>query len=116
VLGGAGIAVSTRTRCIEAALALALYLTSAAVQRGTYLRCGGQPAHRDVWTATEADALTAGFFRNTLETIEKAYLRPRYDGYIERQNRCGRAVHNWLSAGASDGVTELTSTLAECFG
>ena len=95
-LGGTGVAVSARSKACDAAVAVALDLASPATQRGIYAAAGGQPAHRDAWTDPEANSATHGFFRNTIATLDAAYLRPRFDGYIEFQESAGRLVRACL--------------------
>ncbi len=96
VLGGTGIAVSARCRHPELAVAYAAHVAGADVQRGVYVTAGGQPAHRAAWTDPAADALCGGFFTDTVATLEAAWLRPRYDGFLTVQDEGGDAVHAHL--------------------
>ena len=41
------------------------------------------------------------FYRDTLPTLDDAYLRPRYDGYIPFQDRAGEVVHAYLRDGGN---------------
>lgn len=100
ILGGVGLAVSAATKHPEAAIAYARYVASPEIQRGLYVEAGGQPGHRSAWTDPEANALTHGFFANTLATLDASYLRPRYLGYMEVQERAGHLLHDWLTADA----------------
>jgi multiple sugar transport system substrate-binding protein len=112
ILGGAGIAVSATTAFPEVAVELCRFLTSSEIQAGTYVRTGGQPAHRAAWNDDRANELTNGFFSNTLDTIESSYLRPRHLGYVEAQNECGRLLHEWLFSGARGDAAELAAVFA----
>lgn len=96
ILGGAGIAVSAATANPAAAAAYAAHVASPAVQRGVYFAAGGQPGHRAAWLDGGINAAASGFFRDTLETLDNAYLRPRYDGYLAVQEGGGEAIHRWL--------------------
>lgn len=111
ILGGAGIAVSATTAFPEVAVELCRFLTSPEVQAGTYVRTGGQPAHRAAWTDDRANELTNGFFLDTLGTIEGSYLRPRHPGYVEAQNECARLVHDWLFGGVRRDAAVLAAVL-----
>jgi multiple sugar transport system substrate-binding protein len=100
-LGGAGIAVSAHSRDRAAACALAAHTASGPIQRGVYFRGGGQPGHRSAWTSPEVNAAAPGFFAATLPSLDRATLRPRYDGFLTWQERAGMAIHRHL-AGAGE--------------
>jgi len=84
-LAGTGLAVSAHTRHAAAALVYAQYVADGATQAGIYAAGGGQPAHRRAWEDVAVNALTGDFFRDTRATNESAYMRPRFDGYIDFQ-------------------------------
>lgn len=84
-LGGTGLAVSARTRHAEAALAYVRFVAEGETQAGVYADSGGQPAHRRAWLDAENNRQTQDYFRTTLLTVETAYMRPRFDGYIDFQ-------------------------------
>ena len=98
-LGGAGLAVSAASAHPDAACAYAAFVAAAETQRTTYVSGGGQPAHRAAWTDAEIDASTGGFFGDTIDAVEMAYLRPRNDGFLAFQDRAGALVHAWLREG-----------------
>jgi len=106
-LGGTGLAVTQR--CTGEALALAVefaaYVCSPAVQRGMYALDGGQPGHRSAWLDDACNSLTSNFFRDTLQTLDEAYLRPRHAGAIPFQDEASVAVHEYLKAGGDPGPT-----------
>lgn len=97
VLGGTGLAISRRCRHLAEALALVRYLTSPAVQKVMALEAG-QPARRSIWLDPEVNDHCDGFYRRTLATIEHAYLRPRFPGYIRFQREGGELVGDYLRA------------------
>jgi len=98
-LGGAGLAISRYTREREVAAKYASFVASPAVQRGVYFDAGGQPGHRTAWTDAEVNRRSGGFFEKTLQTIDEAYLRPRFDSYLEFQDAAGPIVHRYLANG-----------------
>jgi multiple sugar transport system substrate-binding protein len=102
-LGGTGLAISRRCTgaALEAAVAYAQEVASPACQTGLYTLSGGQPGHRAAWTDPTLNALTNGFFADTLPTLDEAYLRPRYDGYIPFQDQAGEVVRDYLREGGS---------------
>lgn len=98
-LGGAGLAVSSSTAQREAASAYAAFVASGPVQRTVYIDGGGQPGHRSAWIDRSLNEATEGFFADTLDALDAAYLRPRYDGYLGFQDEAGDLVHGFLRTG-----------------
>ncbi|HZP80697.1 MAG TPA: extracellular solute-binding protein [Chthonomonadaceae bacterium] len=107
-LGGTGLAISARCPHREVAAAYAQYVASPDCQRGLYFTSGGQPGHRQAWLDPAVNAASNDFFFDTLPTLDTAYLRPRYDGYIPFQDQGGPLVQRYLRAGG-----DPRSTLAE---
>jgi multiple sugar transport system substrate-binding protein len=100
-LGGTGLAISAYCEHKEIAVAYAQYVNSALIQRTLYVENGGQPGHRSVWLDEAANTRTNNFFRDTLKTLEHAYLRPRYDGYLHFQDAGGPVVRDYLAHGGN---------------
>jgi multiple sugar transport system substrate-binding protein len=98
-LGGAGLAVSASSAHAEAACAYAAFTAAPDVQRTIYVDGGGQPGHRAAWTDPSLNASTGGFFADTLDALDAAYLRPRYDGFLMFQEEAGALVHGHLGDG-----------------
>lgn len=96
LLGGAGLAITTACRDPAAAAAFASWVCGAAVQAGTFTAAGGQPGNRAAWRDPRNDDLTNGFFRDTLRTLEHAYVRPRDAGFVAFQEYSGRRIHQFL--------------------
>jgi multiple sugar transport system substrate-binding protein len=105
VLGGTGIAVSAFTRHPKLAVDYAFWIAGADCQKGLYTASGGQPGHATAWEDQACNSLTGNFFRNTRATLESAWLRPRYDGYMGLQDRAGDIVHACLRGEAGVAVT-----------
>jgi multiple sugar transport system substrate-binding protein len=95
-LGGTGLAISRRCQDLDLAIAYARFVASPDCQRGLYVRAGGQPGHRAAWLDPVVNAGAGDFYRDTLPTLDEAYLRPRYCGYIPFQDRAGEMVHAHL--------------------
>jgi multiple sugar transport system substrate-binding protein len=95
-LGGTGLAVSARCTHKQAALSYARFVTSSECQRTLYPYSGGQPAHRSAWTDDLLNHHCADFFRMTIAAVERAYVRPRYDGYIPFQDKAGILLYEFL--------------------
>jgi multiple sugar transport system substrate-binding protein len=115
LLGGAGIAVSARTRHPDEAIAHAFWLDSAEVQEGVYYDGGGQPGNAVAWESDRTNADSLDFFRGTRRTLEGAYLRPRAARYIELQDALSPLVTLALAGGLDDAqlVSRLNDGVAD---
>ncbi len=96
VLGGTGIAVSAQCTRKEEAIAFCLFVAGRACQSHLYGMCGGQPASRAAWHDTLLNRISGDFFQRTLSSIESAYVRPRYAGYVELQWTAGGTITGFL--------------------
>lgn len=105
-LGGTGLAIAAGCAHTEMALEYAQYVASPNCQRTLYFQSGGQPGHRSAWLDAEVNRASHNYFKHTLAVLDRAYLRPRYDGYIHFQDQAGVLVHEFLRQGG-DGETTL---------
>lgn len=101
VLGGTGIAVSAACVRKEEALAFCLFVAGRECQSHLYGVCGGQPANNAAWHNPLLNQISGNFFERTLASIEYAYVRPRYPGYIALQKAAGGAVARFLQGEAA---------------
>jgi len=101
VLGGTGIAVSARTRLLDAALDFAYWVASAEIQRGPYAAAGGQPGHANAWEDPEVNAAAGNFYAATRATLDGAWLRPRHNGYVGFQQAASLRLNEALLGGES---------------
>ncbi len=93
-LGGAGIAVSSKTRHPQECMDYAAFTASPEVQRGLYFQAGGQPGHRSAWTDETVNAASMEFFKDTLQTLDEAILRPQSPGYMGFQDAVTPIAHD----------------------
>jgi multiple sugar transport system substrate-binding protein len=111
-LGGTGLAISAHCSHPDLAARYAQYVASGEIQRSLYVDAGGQPGHRSAWLDDHANFLTADFFRRTLPALDRAYLRPRYDGYLHLQDHAGEVIRDYLFRGGHErSVLERLDTL-----
>ncbi|HEX3624994.1 MAG TPA: extracellular solute-binding protein [Verrucomicrobiae bacterium] len=96
VLGGTGVAMSTKCRNPEIALDYASFIAGATMQRTLYVHAGGQPSHSSAWSDPSTDALCGNFFSGTITAQEEAFVRPRYSGYVPLQTTGGTALQEAL--------------------
>jgi len=108
-LGGTGIAVSASSPNKELALQFAVEIASPFCQQTFYAEHGGQPGHRAAWTSEWTNGLTSGYFRDTLQTLDESYMRPRYHGYLHFQDEAGDGVQQYLQHGGNE--KEVLSTM-----
>jgi multiple sugar transport system substrate-binding protein len=104
-LGGAGMAISAHSPHARIAAGYLAWTMSAEVQGGLFTNAGGQPGHRGAWLADEPNRVTNHYFADTLPTLDAAWVRPRYPGYIAFQDAASLAVHACLK-----GETTTAST------
>ncbi len=115
ILGGAGLAVSSRCSDAEAAAAYSLWVAQASTQRGLYFQSGGQPANAVAWDDNEVNRASHDFFRNTRQTMERSWLRPRYAGSLDLQDEGGHVVNAFLSDPSAD-KTAVVKRLNDLYG
>lgn len=107
-IGGTGIAVSSSAAHKKEAVDFAAWICSPGIQRTLYVQHGGQPGHRSAWLDEQANALTNNFFKNLLPTMDRGYMRPRYNGYLQFQDEAGQPLQDYLL-----GKTSAASVLQE---
>jgi multiple sugar transport system substrate-binding protein len=112
-LGGAGLAVSRTCPHPESALAYAEFTASPVIQKTLYAQAGGQPAHRAAWLDPVLNAATTNFFADTLSTLDSAWVRPRFPGFIAFQDTASKLVHDYLVHGGpeSDVISRMNIAL-----
>ena len=102
MLGGTGVAISKLSTHQAEAIAFAKWLTSPEHQRGAYFREGGQPASLSAWTDSSVNVAADGFFSDTLQTLQTAYVRPRFDGFVRFFEAAGIEINRCLRGEAKD--------------
>jgi len=100
-LGGAGIAVSSRSKHPRACMDIAMFMASPEVQKGVYFQAGGQPGHRAAWTDASVNSACGDFFRDTLATLDEALLRPQFPGYMGFQDEATPVAHDCVAGKTS---------------
>jgi len=104
-IGGTGLAVSAFSRYKNEAVDFAMMVCSGEFQRTLYVQNGGQPGHLAAWKDELANRCTHDFFRNVLPAMERGYMRPRYNGYLEFQDKAGDPLRECLLFGADEEKT-----------
>lgn len=100
-IGGTGLSISAFSQHKEIALQFAEMVTSGLFQSTFYVEHGGQPGHRNAWKSKQANRLTHNFFHTLLPTMQRGYMRPRYNGYLHFQDAAGEPLHHFLLEGGN---------------
>ncbi len=102
-IGGVGIALTKHLTVeqLPVAVAFVKYLASPEVQRGIYTQADGQPASRAAWLDEGNNRLTNNFFRNTICTLDKGFLRPKTALWNEFQEAASKQLFRQVSDGLS---------------
>jgi len=103
-LGGTGIAVSASSAFPDEAVKFAEWIVSPEIQRTIYTETGGQPGHRGAWECSIVNGNTNNYFKNTLPALDRAYVRPRYNGYLQFQDHAGIPIWQFLRDGGNPAV------------
>lgn len=103
-IGGTAMGISRYGAHQEAALAFARFVASDEVQRSLVASNHGQPGGLSGWQDADMDTRYNGFFSIVSPTMEAAWVRPRYKGYVEFQRRGGEIVTDALRAGEEAAV------------
>jgi multiple sugar transport system substrate-binding protein len=99
-LGGTGIALTRRCRLAPELAGHLAWLLDPATQTTFIPGREGQPSARAAWSDPLLDASSGGFYSGTLRTIEAAWVRPRFPGYVEFQSRGSELIRDGLAAHA----------------
>ena len=95
-LGGTGIGISKRCEIKPALLDHLRWLMSPQAQCSFIPDHDGQPSLRVAWGDAVVNARWGDFYRNTYQTLEAAYVRPRHNGAIAFQTAASEAIRDTL--------------------
>ncbi len=114
-LGGTGLAISTGCQAVDVARDYAMFTADPGIQRTLFFENGGQPGHRSAWLDAEVNRRANNFFLNTLPALDRAYLRPRFPGYLHFQDLAGAPIREYLMHGgdAKAVLAKLKALFAE---
>ncbi|MGO4771187.1 ABC transporter substrate-binding protein [Flavobacterium sp. W22_SRS_FK3] len=111
-LGGTGLAVSSFSQHIPEAIKYAEFTGSSQVQQNIFADNGGQPGHLQAWKSDRINSVTHDYFKNTLPSLERAFLRPRYSGHMYFQDHAGDVVRDYLINGGNEAqILEIMNAL-----
>ena len=96
-LGGTGIALTRLSEPTQALLDHLRWLMSTPAQTRFIPQHDGQPASRPAWTSEAVNTASDGFYRSTLATIEGAWVRPRFAGYVAFQSNASALLRDSIA-------------------
>ncbi|MET1016904.1 MAG: hypothetical protein ABWX76_08805 [Leifsonia flava] len=106
-IGGTGIAVTRRTEPTEDLLDHLRWLLAPDTQSAFIPQHAGQPSARAAWLDPAVDDAAHGFYSDTLATIEGAWVRPRFPGYVPFQSHASAIIRVGLTANPEQALDEL---------
>lgn len=98
-LGGTGLAISSRAEVSPSLIDHIVWLMSPEAQTGFIPQNDGQPSLRVAWHDADVNAQWGNFYRNTARTLEAAWVRPRFDGYIAFQSKASALLRDAFENG-----------------
>ncbi|MGR5260042.1 extracellular solute-binding protein [Vibrio astriarenae] len=113
IIGGTGIAISSKCAHPELAKEFAFSLAGEELQKSIYFERDGQPAHKAAWLDESVNKASNQFFKDTLTTIENSWLRPRYNGFLYLADVGGDLVNEFLEGKHS--VEDVIQGLEEAY-
>lgn len=109
MLGGTGLAISVECANKKIATDYAAFVAAASTQKEIFFYSGGQPGHRGAWVDDSCNAFCNDFFKDTLPVLDRAFVRPRFSGYLDFQDNAGYPIHDFLRQGGD--AKQLLKTL-----
>lgn len=100
-IGGTGLAVSANSGNKETAIQFTQWISSGECQSTFYIQNGGQPGHLSAWIDKDVNLLCNNFFINILPSMERGYIRPKYNGYLHFQDHAGKPLQDFLLLGGN---------------
>ncbi|CAB4887686.1 unannotated protein [freshwater metagenome] len=112
-IGGAGLAVTNRRSISPELVAYVAWLVSADTQTNFIPSHDGQPALASAWRDPNLNRQSAGFYANTLTTIQGAQVRPRFAGYAVYQEYASARIREGLVSG--EATTDILKDIRVSF-
>lgn len=113
IIGGTGIAISTRAKLTDALRDHLLWLMSPQTQKEFIPANDGQPGLECAWQDSNVNAPWGGFYENTIKTLQSATIRPRHKGYIPFQSHASAYLRDAFSKKVS--AAKIANELTDMF-
>lgn len=102
MIGGVGLSISSKCKAPEVAAEFIKMTCSADFQKTDFVDNFGQPGYRGAWTDERVNDLSYGFYEDTLDTMDYGSMRPRFNGYIEFQEKAGKMIRQFFMDNQSE--------------
>lgn len=96
MIGGVGLSISSKCEHKDVAAEFLMMTMSEEFQKGTFADNCGQPGHRMAWLNEKVNEKSNNFYKDTLQTMDFGSMRPRFNGYIDFQEKAGRMIRNFI--------------------
>lgn len=111
-VGGTGLALSARCSPSPLLLDHLRWLMDRRTQATFIPARSGQPSARSAWMNPLVNAAAENFYLSTLSTMERAWLRPRFPGYIPFQTAASALLRHSLATDSNfDGTLDALNDL-----
>ncbi|ACT60370.1 integral membrane protein [Hirschia baltica] len=97
-IGGTGIALSANCTPSPQLIKHLIDMLNGVSQHTLIPENNGQPSLRSAWKDDSINQASGDFYKNTLDTIDTAYVRPRFNGYIQFQSEASQLLRANLQA------------------
>lgn len=116
-IGGAGLAVTNRRSVSPELVAYIAWLVSSDTQTNFIPSHDGQPARASAWRNPELNLESAGFYTDTMITIQGSQVRPRFAGYAAYQDNASARIREGLIDGEepTDIVKDIRVSFSQGF-
>ena len=104
-IGGAGVGITLACRDLAGAQAYVKHLATAGTQRDIFAANAGQPARSEAWSDPAIDVAFGGYFSSVRDTVEQAWMRPRFDGYSQLEQDLAQLLQQHFAGDASVAAT-----------
>jgi multiple sugar transport system substrate-binding protein len=96
ILGGVGLGISSNCKYINEAVDYVKFVADPFVQETIFTKHGGQPGNLNAWKNEDNNILCHDFFKNTINTLQNAYLRPQHPLWNNFQEQGSELLHAGL--------------------
>lgn len=104
VIGGTGLAVTTRSEPSEALVDMLAWLMHPLTQATVIPEHAGQPAAANAWSNPEVNGRAGNFYSATRQTLDQSWVRPRLPGFTAFQNAASGLLRERIAAGDPAGA------------
>ncbi|QGA68103.1 extracellular solute-binding protein [Sulfolobus sp. E11-6] len=95
VLGGAGLSISKKNKYIDETIKFIEWFLDFNNQK-IFFKYLGQPSDVRIWLDMEVNEVANNSYLNTLCTINLAYIRPNFPGFVNLHEEAGKTLRDFI--------------------